>query len=478
MIRERDFGLEVSKGLIAKIILAVVGFAGSIIFARYLGPAMYGAFYVLVAVASILDNPISGFATACKKRISEHGQDPREVLGAGLIVGIVGAGITILVIFLVGPYINYSDVESAPFLVGILFFGIVLFKTVQPMVAGTGEFGTAVILDMFRSLVTIPLQLLLAVALGLGVAGMVYGLTVASLLTVPPALYIVGVRPTAPSVATLRSLWTYARFSIPNNAVGTTYSRVDILLLTAVLGSGAAGQYQVAMQLVLPGTFLSGVMGSGLFVNVSSRVSRGEDVDGHVTNNIIFASLIAIPLFFGALAMPESIVMTVFGEKYREAAPLLIGLGLFQIIRTQATQASSVLSGHDRPDLHLWIRTVTLVLNLILGVPLIFQLGALGVVIATVVAEGMKFALLTYFARQYTTYRTVPMPLRYQFLAGSIMFVTVDVLHQWLGVYSWVDLLALVAAGAVVYGAVLIGSSDTFMLTARRLLSDAIEQYR
>jgi O-antigen/teichoic acid export membrane protein len=219
-------------------------------------------------------------------------------------------------------------------------------------------------------------------------------------------------------------------------------------------------------------------MGSGLFVNVSSRVSRGEDVDGHVTNNIIFASLIAIPLFFGALAMPESIVMTVFGEKYREAAPLLIGLGLFQIIRTQATQASSVLSGHDRPDLHLWIRTVTLVLNLILGVPLIFQLGALGVVIATVVAEGMKFALLTYFARQYTTYRTVPMPLRYQFLAGSIMFVTVDVLHQWLGVYSWVDLLALVAAGAVVYGAVLIGSSDTFMLTARRLLSDAIEQYR
>ncbi|GAA0671456.1 oligosaccharide flippase family protein [Natronoarchaeum mannanilyticum] len=472
-----EFGLEVSKGFVAKIVLAAIGFLGSIVFARVLGPAGYGSFHVILAVSAVLDNPVSGFGNACKKRISEYDHDPGEILTAGFAVALVGAAVVFAGALVAESFVDYFDMENGPLLVAVVFSGVVFFKIAQPMVAGLGKFGTAVTLDMLRSLFTIPLQLLLVVVFGLGVSGMVYGLTVASLMTVPLTLFVLGVRPAMPSRSTLESLWAYARFSVPNNFVGTAYSKLDVLLLSAVLGTAAAGQYQIALQLMLPATLLASVMGSGLFAEVSAQVSRDEAVDGQITNNVAFASLFAVPLFFGALAMPESIVVTVFGGQYRDAAALLIGLGIYQIFRTQTTQVSSVLSGYDRPDLLLWIKTLTVVTNVALGVVLIYQIGALGVVVATVVAEVTSYVLLTYYARRHVRYAIFPDPLRYQFLAGLVMFAVVELLHRWIGVSSWFELLTIVSVGAAVYGIALIALSDVFLFTAKSILDDAIERY-
>lgn len=471
------FGLEVSKGLLAKVILALVGFLGSVVFARVLGPAGYGTYYVILSVAAVMDNPISGFGIACKKRISEADSDTGEILVAGLLIAAIGSLLMFVGVFLLAPWIDRFDTERGLLFVALVFTALVFFKMIQPMVAGVGEFGTAIVLDMVRSLLTIPLQIVLVVSVGLGVGGMVYGLTGATLLTLPLALWVLGVRPSIPSLETMRSLWVFARHSIPGNFVGTAYGKLDVLLLSALLSSAAAGQYQIALQLTLPGLLLASVMGSGLFVEVSSQVSRDEDVADRITTNVGFASVFSVPLLFGALAMPESIVVTVFGPEYRAAAPLLIGLAFFQFLRTQATQVSSVLMGHDRPDLDLAIKTVTLVVNLVLGVALVLEIGAIGVVIATVAAEGTKFALLTYFARQHVAYAIVPDLLRYQFLAAAGMFVVVAGLHRVVGVNSWFDLLVLVGLGAGVYGVALLALSDVFMIAARSIAADAREQY-
>lgn len=477
MSRTESFGLEVSKGFVAKILLMLVGFAGSIVFARVLGPAGYGAFHIVVALTNVLDNPISGLGTACKKRISEHGRDAGAILTIGIAVTAAMGLLVGAAVLTVGPRVDYFDIENGPLYVAVAFFGIIFFKVLQPMVAGRGQFGTAVFLDSIRSFFTIPLQLAL-VFLGWGVAGMVYGLTIASLLTVPLALYVLDVSPAVPNRKTVRSVWEYAKFSVPSNFVGTAYGKVDILLLGALLGSAASGRYKIAMQLVLPGATLSMVMRSGLFAEVSSLSSRGEGVSQEVTNNLAFASILAIPLFFGALAMPESIVVTVFGGEYRPAAMLLVGLAAYQIIQTQAAQVSSVLEGLDRPDLRLYIVTVTLVTNILLGVVLVRQLGAVGIVVATIVAEGVKFSWMTYYARQYVEYEILPAPVRCQFLAAIGMFVVVEFVHRWWGVGSWFELLAIISLGGVVYAVALVSLSDVFMTTAKSILADARKQYR
>lgn len=476
MSKQDTFGLEVSRGFAAKLVLAMVGFAGSIIFARYLGPVAYGAFHVVVAAANILDNPLTGFGAACKKRISESETSNDEVLGAGLFVAFSGGVLIALSVVFVGPYLDLIEINGGYGYIAIILLGVSLFKIVQPMLDGIGEFGTAVILDALRSIFTIPLQIAF-VFLGWGVAGMVYGLTVGSLMTVPVSLYVLGVRPSIPKRETLRNLWSFARFSIPSDFVGAAYGRIDILLLGAILGTGAAGQYQIAYQLVLPGAFLAMVMGSGLFAEVSSRVSHGESAEQEVTNNIAFASLLAIPLFFGALAMPEAIIVTVFGSNYKPATTLLIGLGVFQILSTQTGQISAVISGYDRPDLNLKITAATLATNLVFGVVLVYQIGMVGVVIATIIAEATKYVLLNCYARRYVSYSMFPEPVRHQFLAGVSMFFAVETLHRWWGVQSVIDLLGLVGTGAAVYGVLLVALSDIFRVTARGILLDAAERY-
>jgi O-antigen/teichoic acid export membrane protein len=476
MSQQNAFGLEVSRGFVAKLALAAIGFIGSVIFARYLGPVAYGAFHVVVAAANILDNPITGFGAACKKRISETGFENDEVLGAGILVAVLGSSLIAAMTVLVGPLVGFSDISNVYVYTGIVVIGLSTFKIIQPMIDGIGEFGTSVILDALRSFLTIPLQLTL-VFLGWGVAGMVYGLTIGSLLTVPVSLYVLRTWPTTPTRETLGSLWSFAKFSIPNQFVGAAYSRIDILLLGAILGSGASGQYRIAYQLVLPGAFIAMVMHSGLFAEVSSRVSKGESATQKVTNNISFASIFAIPMFFGALAMPEDIVVTIFGAEYRPAATLLVGLSVFQILSTQTGQISAIISGYDRPDLNLRITIATLVVNLIFGVALVYEMGIVGVVIATVIAETVKYVLLTLYTRQFVSYSIIPKPVRYQFFAGGAMFLAVEFLHRWWGVRSAIDLFALVGIGAIIYGLLLMALSEIFLVTARGILSDAAERY-
>lgn len=477
MTLQEAFGLEVSKGLIAKVLMATTGFIGVIVFARELGPEGYGSFAVIVAAANIIDNPISGVAEACKKRISEHDRGRGEILGAGFLLSGFLLAVTVPLIFLIGPLTNTVAIESGYLYLAVLFTALVAFKTVHPLVSGIGEFGTAIVIDGVRSVVTLVLQVTFIFLLSWSVAGLVYGLAVATLLTVPVSLRVINARPRLPSSDLLADIWSYARFSIPTQFLGAAYNRVDILLIATVLASGAAGQYRVAMQLTLPGLFLSSVIGAGMFAEVSSIRSKGESATQRVTEGIAFSSLFSIPIFFGALAMPESIVTTVFGREYSSAAPLLIGLSLFQLFNTQVGPLSSVIGGIDRPDLNLKIKTVTLMINLTLGIALLYQIGILGVVIGTVVASAINYGFYTYVVWQNVEYKLLPEPLRAELLAGLVMFLIVELVHRAVGVASVYDLAALVGLGAVVYGIGLIALSDVFVVTARNVYADARERY-
>lgn len=473
---DQTFGLRTSKGFAAKLVLGVTGFAGSIFFARVLGPAGYGTFGTIVAAANVLDNPITGLGDACKKRINEPDVPKGEVVSMALLTAIVG-GISLSIIgFGIEQLTGFFGIRNGALLLALTLVGASTFKITQQLLSGTGQFGNAVGFDMLRSVLTIPLQVGLVV-LGLGVAGMVFGLTIASLVLVPILLVSIGTLPSIPTRETVESLWRYARFSVPNGFVGATYSRLDILLLNGVLGAAVAGEYKVAYQLVLPGTMLAGVMSTGLFADVSAKSSRGESIDTRVTNNIAFASLVAIPLAFGAAAMPTDLLVTVFGPQYDSAGPLLVGLGVYQVIATQNTQVTSVVTGSDRPDIGLAVDTITVVFNIVVGVIFLFEFGAVGVVSATILAALVRYGAYTHYARQFASYSPLPRPLLHQLIAGVIMFGVVELIHSWWGVRSWLDLAGIVGTGGVVYVVALLVLSEPFFIALRSVVTDAQEQY-
>lgn len=469
-----DFGLEVSKGVLAKFTMAAIGFVGTLIFARELGPAGYGAFYLVVTLVNVLDNPVTGWATACKKRLSEEGFPDDEALGSGL----AGAAINVvLVVPAMGLVLAYTDLFEirrlfVPF--AVLFGSVTLFAVTNRLLSAQANFASAEWSDTLRSLFTFPLQLALVLA-GMGAAGMTYGLAVATLLTIPYVVHRLGVRPALPTRETVQSIWRYARYSIPSGFIGTTQSRIDVLILGALMATTAAvGYYEVALRLTMPATFIAGVTSAGLMARVSNLHSRGESVATDVTNSLGYASLLAVPIFFGALAMPEALVVTAYGGDYRSAGAFLVGLALYQLLSTQVGQLGSVVAGLDRPRTNLLVSAASLAVNVILGVALFYAVGPLGVVVATVVAEALKYVVLAVTVRRaLPAVELAPGPLRHQLLAGALMFVAVDRVRTAIGVPDWLHLLVLLALGGGVYFAVLLLISTEHRTTARGILHDA-----
>lgn len=472
---EADFGVEISRGVLAKSTMAAIGFIGSVVFARVLGPNGYGAFYVVLTLVNVLNNPVTGWGEACKKRISESNFPTEEALGSG-IIGAIAIPLAVLpVMYVVHEYAGVYDLDGLLIPFSVLFTAVCFFAVTNRILSARSNFSAAEWADTLRSLFTTPLQLILVLS-GLGTVGMVYGLTIATAMTVPYVLYRIGLKPVRPSKESLRSITTYAKYSIPNGFIGTTQSRMDILLLGALISSSAVGYYQVSLQLTMVGTFIGGVTSMGLMARVSDHWSRNNTaaVINDVTNSLGYSSLLAIPIFFGAAAMPNDLLVTVFGSQYTGIGLVLIGIALFRILNLQSSQLSSTVAGLDRPDINTRIGVVTLVLNIGLGYVLLLKYGTLGVVAATIISEVLRYAALAYAIKQCLP--RVPLfarPLRHQLVAGSLMFVVVDRLHAAIGV-SWSgELLGLIGLGGVVYFTALTVISESFRVTAQGVLSDA-----
>ncbi|MFB9805092.1 oligosaccharide flippase family protein [Haladaptatus pallidirubidus] len=267
---------ETLGGTAAQFTMAAVGFAGTVIFARWLGPATFGGVYLLFAVTKIADRPMNGWSLAAKKRLSESDALRPPAFGAQLLFNAFWVALAVVAVLVAGDALRaYTGLALAPVLLVLLLATESMYETIESLVQGRGRISAATWNDTLRSALTLPLQLWFVALPGIAGAGMVYGLVAASALTLPIIALFVSARPAIPSRAFLRSLVDYARYSIPTTILGTTYDRLDVLLLGFLLGSASAGFYEVAWKLTLPAVFVADVAGRGLMSTVSARRARG-----------------------------------------------------------------------------------------------------------------------------------------------------------------------------------------------------------
>lgn len=470
---DMNFSLEVAKSFVGTVVQAVLGFAGTIVFARILGPVEFGGFYLLLSITQLIDRPFKGWSTAVKKRFSEHEANQSEIFGSQVFINItglvvIGSGAILLESYLV----SYTGLDQALLLLLVILGTIAFFEPLQQMLDASGRPALSTWIDTVRSILTTPFQVGL-VLLGFGAVGMGFGLAGATAITVFVCYRYLGVHPTLPSRETFESVWEFARYSLVHGLVGKAYDRFDVLLLGALLGQAAVANYEVALKLTLPAIFISSAITGALVPRISNLNSRGESVGNDVTNSLAFASLSAIPIFFGALAIPQTLVVTAFGSPYRGAAVLLVGLALVRIIHIQGSHLSNVLQAVDRPDLPLRISIIAFSLNVVVGYVLVIRIGALGAVIGTLAAGGLRYVILAYRTRTLIDgVRLFPRTLIEQIAAGFVMFLAVEGLHSMLSIQSWVDLLLLVGGGAVVYGVTLLAISTQLRHIIREVIED------
>lgn len=473
-IGDTDFGVQVGVGFLGRVATALVALVGSVFLARVLGPAGYGGFYLSMAVVQFLDNPVTGWSNACRKRLTETDFPSDEALGSLALAVVVGS-VTVTGIAFAGrgQLASLIGIENSWILVSGLFFAVVAYGTSLEMVKATANFGIATWTIALRDVVRVAVQAALVVA-GLGIAGMVGGMVAANLLLMPVLWYLIGRKPSLPDSETLASIWTFARSSIPNGVVSTAQDRMDVLLLGVLATQSVVGNYEVALRLTTPAIFISGVSGSGLLGRISNRRSRDESVRDDVRNNLSYASLIAVPVFFGALVIGEPLVVTVYSSQYTQAGTLITGLALYHLFVSQKDIHVAVLDGFNRPELNLRVSIAVFLLNVVLGVGAFILFGAAGVVAATVVSAGVGYFVRAHFVRRLLPELSVlPRPLLEQVASGAVMAGTVLLVREALTFGRWESVALTVGIGIAVYWTVLLAVSEPLRETALAVARDA-----
>lgn len=456
-MRDVNFGVQVSVGFVGRVVSVASAFLGSIAIARIVGPGTYGQFYVLLGVVSILDNPLTGWAEGARKRMTESQVSQREAAGAALLPLVVGLAVILIASLVL--YVVETDLvsDTVAVLLPIMFLAVASFTVSLSVIKGTGNFGGVSWLQALDDLVRIGGQIGLIVA-GYGLGGMVGGFVAAKLLLVPVIIKLSGVRPQLPDRELLAYIWQFAKHSIPGKVVGTALGRMDILLLGAFASAAAAGQYQVAMNVTTPAMFLTTVAAPGVVNRVSNLDSRDEaaEICAHVQRIINFSSVIALPIFVGCLVLGRHIVVTAYGSQYDGAAIFVAGLAAFQLIRSQASVLTAALNGIDRPGLNLRYSTVQFVLNIVLGVALLETIGPIGIVIATVIAVGVRHGLLMRVIQREIPVRLLPIPVRQQLFAAITMGLLIEGILRIVTLTGAIEVIGLILVGAVTYGVCLL----------------------
>lgn len=458
---------EALKGMAAKATMSVIGFVGTVFFARVLGAATLGDYYVLVSVATVVNRVTSGVSRAIQKRAAEASFPTDEALGVALVFPVVWAGVAgvaaVLLRDVLISFVGFGRAVSA-FVAFLLTLG--LFVCLESVVVATGRVGRMAWIDTVRSVLTLVAQVGF-VTVGLGAAGVAYGVAGATGLSLVIVYATVGTRPAAPSRRTLVSLWEYARYSVPSGYLGKLYSEFDILLIRALVGDAATGLYGIALRVSQPGQELAHLVTDGIHSRISNLDSKGEAVGQTVTDALSFASLFTLPALVGGLILRREVTVTLFGADNVGAAALLPGLLAFQVVRSQAGPLSTAVEAVDRPSVKTQIAAVTLVVNVVVGVALVVQYGtAIGAVAATVVAETVRYVLsVVALGREVTGFELFPRPLRAQVAAAGTMGLVVYTLRETVPVTAWFVLVAHVAIGGAAYFLALSAFSRQFRTT-------------
>jgi O-antigen/teichoic acid export membrane protein len=234
---------------------------------------------------------------------SEFPEDQAEFLGGGLLFH---ASFTILVVF---GYLSFRPIVDGYFASPTLAAGAVtivfalgLFEIANSAYSGLGYPAMSTWIVTLRSLTILGFQLFMW--RGYGEIRLVVGFALVTGVSAGVSLLVAGGLPEIPGRKTVEQMYSFTRRSVSNALFRVGYGRADILLINAFVGSGAVGFYSAASQLSLPTAIFGGSIQDSLAVKSSGLSSVGKDFRADMENAMSYVGPIALPIFFGALAIP------------------------------------------------------------------------------------------------------------------------------------------------------------------------------
>lgn len=456
--------------LISKIVGSLLGFFATVYFARVLGEDVLGQYALALTLVTWLSvGGRAGITKSITKRISE-GKEPAQFAGAGLVV--MGTLMTVVAV-LVGFFHNQINAYiGAPVaeLVIIILFALLYKSFVNGSLQGNHLVHAYAILSTGRQALVALSQIAL-VAIGLELAGMLWGYIIGYIVAGTIGIWLLGLRPALPEKRHIVSIFEYAKFAWLGSIRGRTFDTVDVAVLGFFVTQGLIGIYSVAWSL---GKFLDifgSAISSTLFPEMSkvSAENNPDAVAGLTEDALTYAGLILIPGLVGALVLGDRL-MKIYGEAFITGFDILVILIFALLIYTYNKQLLNTLNAIDRPELAFRANGVFITVNIALNFILIWQFGWVGAAVATALSAAVGLICAYYYTSQEVAFSLPITEIAYQWIGALSMGVVVYGVRQfgethWIASYNEVFVVLLVSLGAGIYFMMLFAISKTFRTT-------------
>ena len=196
-----------------------------------------------------------------------------------------------------------------------------------------------------------------------------------------------------PSSDLARPMLAYGRGIVAVNVLAAVTHHADLVIVGRMLGARILGLYQMAYKVPEMTVIVSvWVVSKVLFPAFSRAHASGEEVGALYVGALRWIALLTVPASLGLALVAEPLVVTVFGERWREAAPILQALALYTGLRALGAHAGDVLKATGRPGLLAAIA----VAKAVLLVPLLLLAARSGPVAVALTMAGVTAVTLLF----------------------------------------------------------------------------------
>jgi O-antigen/teichoic acid export membrane protein len=410
VLRGPFFGRALLKLQAGSLGLTAISFVASVLLARTLGPALYGAYTLVMSAGTTIGllRRLGQDYAATTQLAEGHGVGDRRKMRDALVFYVFMSVVTSVVVLpgaiLLAPWIGafflpFPDADlTAPLRLYLVqgFWAVIPGWTVIALQASR-RMGQLVVLENVSSLATAILPVSFALA-GFGLVGVFTGQVVASLLAVGIGyvLYrrLVAQDPLFPTVSELLGgvvrpeipLWPATRFGLSiafDKNLVSLYNLAPILLLARFAPPEEVGQLRVALSyMAIPAVLLTPISRL-LMVDIPRlRVTSPDRVRPEFLRVTLLGAAASAALAISFAAIAWLVIPLLYGDGYSGAPPLTLALLLDAATLGLGIAAGPIFRTYDRTDLPIRTSIVILVVGLSATYLLAGWAGPLGAALA------------------------------------------------------------------------------------------------
>lgn len=446
---------------VSQVVVSASGFAATFAIARLGGADVLGIYAVAVALTFWLNIPATAVGDALTKRLSEA-SDTEGVVTTALLVNGAGAAILAAGLLVARPLVESYVGAPVGGLIAAMVASNVALVSVLAVLNGEKRVAVSGGIKAFERTVRAGIHIG-AVLVGLGVAALVAGHVVATLLAVALGAVASTVSVSRPSPERGRSLLSYARYAWLGKLKTRAFGWMDTIVLAVFVSPTLIGIYEVSWNLASVFALVAVSVQSTLFPEFS-ELSTGESdgyerIHHYLNEGLVFAGVFIIPGLFGAAVLGER-VLRIYSPEFTQGVHILVLLVVARLLAAYGDQFINVVNAVDRPDIAFRINVAFVVLNLVLNVVLVSTFGWIGAAVATLVSAGVAAGLSYLALRAVAGPPDIPVrEFGVQILASGMMAAAVLALQEFVPRSQYVT-VGLVFVGVGVYTACLLGLSS------------------